>query len=78
MALPKSLFQIANTTILEREGVLMLAPIYGLLFNVLYLALTRVRVKIFYRIYHSEYPDDMQAIIDHQLAPGWKMLITFS
>ena len=68
------MFQIANPTILENEGALMLEPVYRLLFgrNTANLGLTRDQVKVYYRTYKLNDPDDLQTITDQKLAPGMK------
>ena len=62
--------QIANPTILEERGALMLAPIFDLLFRSDYLGLGKTQVTIFYKTYKTDDPADMQAIIDQKQAPG--------
>ena len=64
------MFQIANPTILETQGALMLAPIHTLLFDQSLLGLSKQQVSIFYKTYKSNNPVDMQAIIDQKLSPG--------
>ena len=68
---------MANQTILESEGALMLKPIYQLLFGQdyesnYYLALARDQVKISYKSYKSDNLADMQTIFDQKLTPGRK------
>ena len=68
---------MANQTILESEGALMLKPIYQLLFGQdyesnYYLALARDQVKISYKTYKSDNLADMQTIFDQKLTPGRK------
>ena len=50
----------------------MLAPIYELLFNKTYdsLLLNQDQVKISYKTYKTEESNEMQEIVDQQLAPG--------
>ena len=73
----KSLVQIANPTVLEKPGVLMLHPIYQLLFGEYnpdftdpYLKLTENQIAVNYKTYRSNDADDMQAIVDGKLTPG--------
>ena len=54
---------------MEKHGALMLYPVYELLFDKDYLALTEDEIAISYKTYKS---DDMQAIIDEKLTPGIK------
>ena len=72
-----SLFQIANPTVLEKPGALMLAPVYQLLFGenkphhyLPSLELTEDQVAISYKTYKSDDANDIQAIIDQKLTPG--------
>ena len=72
--------QIANPTVLEKPGALMLAPIYQLLFGenelrhwMKTLELVEDQVSIFYKTYRSDNQVDMQAIVDQQLTPGNKL-----
>ena len=72
------MFQIANPTVLERPGALMLYPIYQLLFGehgktILddpSLELTEDQIVINYTTYKTTAEDDMQAIFDDKLTPG--------
>ena len=73
-----SLFQIANQTVLEQEGLLFLRPVYDLLFYN-YLELTRSSVSVCYKTYHNTYkpgiqtrPDvlSLQDAVDQELTPG--------
>ena len=64
----KTVFQIANPTVLEKPGALMLYPIYELLFD--YLALADTQISISYKTYKRDNEDDMQAIVDGNLTPG--------
>ena len=59
---------MANPTVLEKPGVLMLAPVYQLLFN--FLELTEDQITISYKKYNADSQSDMQSIINQQLAPG--------
>ena len=66
---------MANPTVLEKPGALMLYPIYHLLFgnNSYYepsLELTEDQIAISYKIYKSSDADDMQTIFDDKLTPG--------
>ena len=60
---------MANPTVLEKPGALMIFPIYQLLCGD-FLALTEDQIAISYKTYKSDFPDDMQAIIDGKLTPG--------
>ena len=48
----------------------MLYPVYKLLFDKDYLALTEDQIAISYKTYKSDNENDMQAIIDQKLTPG--------
>ena len=79
-----SIIKIANPTVLEKPGALMIYPIYHLLFgehkdsydrfgNRVFepsLELTEDQVAISYRTYESADTGDMQTILDHKLTPG--------
>ena len=68
----KMIFQIANPTVLEKPGALMLAPIYKLLFGTWSrdLLLTEDQIAISYKTYKNHNPADMQEIVDQKLAAG--------
>ena len=68
----KCVFQIANPTVLEKSGALMLAPIYELLFGagMKSLLLTEDQITIYYKTYNSDNSADMNDIIDQKLSPG--------
>ena len=78
------IFQIANPTVLEKPGAVMLAPVYQLLFGQIdsvdyqkydlktkSLALTEDQITISYKTYKADKPSDMREITD-KLAPGEK------
>ena len=70
--------QIANPTVLEKPGALMLAPIYQLLFgeydnsNYPSLELTEDQITISYKTYKTDNLPHLQEIVDQKLAPGNK------
>ena len=74
----RSLFQIANPTVLEKPGALMLAPIYELLFGKHgtfswsdpSLELTEDQIAISYKTYKSNKAADRRAIVNGKLTPG--------
>ena len=70
----QSLLQIANPTILEKPGALMMWPIYQLLFDRYYLNLTEDEIEISYKTYKSDSADDMRKIIDDKLTPGTELI----
>ena len=63
---------MANPTVLEKPGALMLAPVYQLLFRGFHnsLCLSEDQITIGYKTYKADNQSDMQKIIDQQLAPG--------
>ena len=74
------MIQIANPTVLEKPGALMLAPVYQLLFGENgkeywedpSLVLIEDQITINYKTYSSDKPSDMKKIAKNRLAPGEK------
>ena len=58
------LFQIANETVLEQEGLYFLLPVYDLLFtttsSIGLLKLPRSSVSVYYKTYSNTYKDGIQ------------------
>ena len=76
------IFQIANQTVLEQEGLFFLRPVYRLLFDATYtysLKLPRSKVRVCYKTYDNSYKDEIQVrpgglslsrAIEEGLTPG--------
>ena len=78
------LFQLANQTVLEEEGLFFLDPIYRLFFESYpySLSLPRSCVSVCYKTYHNTYkhgiqigPNDLSLrdAVDQELTPGKKL-----
>ena len=79
---------MANPTVLEKAGAFMIGPIYDLLFCengrglangrgwIKTLELAENETVIYYKTYKTDDPDNMQAIIDQNLAPGTVQFLT--
>ena len=84
------LFQIANQTVLEEQGLFFLRPVYQLLFEIGlsgFLELLRPSVSVFYKIYNNTYKDGIQVgpdglslhdAVEKGLTPGKTLRVHWS